>query len=316
MNAPRAADGNFRPRLALRRASGWLFVVLCVLLTLMSLSVLGILIYRVFEQGGHYLSMTFLTNNPSDLDYDTCGVKSPLIGTLWLLALTVIVAVPLGVGAAVYLEEYASKNWFTNALALNIANLAGVPSIVYGLLGATVFVRFLAFDRSVLAAGLTLALLVLPVVIISSREALRAVPSSLRQAALALGATRWQTIRAHVLPAAIPGIMTGVILAVSRAIGEAAPLILIGVSATNLFLPGQSYEGPMTTLVGVSAWLKDALFDPFSAMPVQIHYWTDRPQEEFSQLAAAAIIVLLGVLFSLNAVAIGIRAWQQRKKAW
>jgi phosphate transport system permease protein len=203
----------------------------------------------------------------------------------------------VGVAAAIYLEEYAPDNRFTRLIQVNIANLAGVPSIVYGILGLAVFVRWLRFDRSVLAGALTLSLLIMPVIIIASREALLAVPQSIRHAAYALGATRWQTIRSHVLPAALPGIMTGVILAVSRAVGEAAPLLMIGALTYVAFVP----EGPL---------------DAFTALPIQIYDWCDRPQPEFHHLAAAGIIVLLGILLPMNAVAVALRAWHQRRRAW
>jgi phosphate transport system permease protein len=205
--------------------------------------------------------------------------------------------VPVGIAAAIYLEEYAPDNRLTRFIHLNIANLAGVPSVVYGLLGLTVFVRWCAFGRSVLAGAAALALLVLPVVIIASREALLAVPKSIREAAYAVGATRWQTIRHHVLPAALPGILTGVILALSRAIGEAAPLIVVGAVAYIRAVP----HGPL---------------DPFSALPIKIFNWSELAAPEFVRLAGAAILVLLALLLSMNAVAVGIRAWQQRREPW
>ena len=190
--------------------------------------------------------------------------------------------------AAVYLEEYAKPNRVTEFININIANLAGVPSIVYGILGLAIFVRFFALERSVVSGALTMSLLILPVIIIASKEAIKAVPSSLRQAAFAVGATRWQVVRAHVLPAALPGILTGVILAMSRAIGETAPLIMIGALTYVAFVP----DGPM---------------DEFTALPIQIFNWTSRPQEEFHELASAGIVVLLGVLLMMNAVAVYIR---------
>jgi phosphate transport system permease protein len=222
--------------------------------------------------------------------------------------MTALISVPVGVGAAIYLHEFAGTNRFTRFIQLNIANLAGVPSIVYGILGLTLFVRGwqielfgkprdLSFGRSVLAGALTMSLLILPVIIIATREALAAVPQSLRLGAYALGATRWQTVRHHVLPAALPGMMTGVILALSRAIGEAAPLIMLGALTYVAFVP----SSPL---------------DAFTALPIQIYYWSDQPQVEFHHLAAAGIIVLLAVLLSMNAVAIAIRTWQQRNSAW
>ena len=197
-------------------------------------------------------------------------------------------AIPIGVLAAIYLEEYALKNRFTAFIEVNIANLAGLPSIVYGILGLAVFVRFMGLERSVLAGAMTMSLLVMPVIIIAAKEAIRAVPSSLRQAAFAVGATRWQVVRHHVLPSAIPGILTGVILALSRAIGETAPLIMIGAMTYVAFVP----EGPL---------------DEFTALPIQIFNWTARPQETFHELAAGGIIVLLAILLLMNATAVYIR---------
>ena len=291
------ASDLFVPRIEGRRRKGRLFAIACGLLSLIGLAVLGILIVRVLWEGATWVTRAFLTSFPSVLAPETAGIKSALWGSIWLIAITVLSSVPMGVAAAVYLEEYAPHNRLTRFIHLNINNLAGVPSIVYGILGLTVFVRWCRFDRSVLAGALTLSLLVLPVIIIASREALIAVPQSIRLAAYALGATKWQTARSHVLPAALPGIMTGIILAVSRASGEAAPLIRIGALTYVAFVP----QGPL---------------DAFTALPIQIYAWSDQPQPEFHHLAAAGIIVLLGILFPMNAVAIGVRAWHQRKKAW
>lgn len=269
----------------------------CGLTSLLGLAFLSALVFRVLQEGLPRLSGSFLTNFPSVLSPAKAGVKSALWGTVWVICITAVVSVPIGVAAAVYLEEYARDNRLTRFIRLNISNLAGVPSVVYGILGLVAFVRWCRFDRSVLSAALTLSLLIMPVIVIASREALAAVPSSIRQAAYALGATRWQTVRAHVLPAALPGIMTGMILALSRAIGEAAPLLVIGALTYVAFVP----EGP---------------FDAFVALPLQIYDWTDRPQRVFHELAASGIIVLLGILLSMNAIAIGVRAWHQRSKAW
>ena len=287
----------FEPRLARRRLVGRLFVAGLVSLTLVAVVVLALLLVSVAGDGAKWLSWDFLNRFPSQLRPERAGLKSALFGTLWLISLTAIVSVPIGMGAALYLHEYARKGRLTRLIELNIANLAGVPSVVYGILGLAVFVRLCDFGRSVLAGAMTLSLLILPVIIIASREALAAVPNSIRQAAFGLGATRWQTVRAHVLPAALPGMMTGVILALSRAIGEAAPLIMIGALTFIAFVP----EGPR---------------DDFTAMPIQIFNWCDQPEEIFRELAAAGILVMLGMLLPLNAVAVGIRAWHQRRKAW
>jgi phosphate transport system permease protein len=238
----------------------------------------------------------FFTNFPSNLyPREKAGIKHALHGTVWLIVLTGLIAVPLGVSAAVYLQEYARENRLTRFIHLNISNLAGVPSIVYGILGLAVFVRTMALGRSVIAGALTMSLLILPVIIIAARESLSAVPNSIRLAAYALGATRWQVVRHHVLPAAVPGIMTGIILSLSRAIGEAAPLIMLGALNYMAFVP-------------------TGLTSPFTVLPIQIFEWTSRPQPEFHHLAAAAIIVLLAVLLTMNAVAIGIRMYQQKDR--
>jgi phosphate transport system permease protein len=288
---------TFMPRLARRRRVGVLFTIACAGMVVLAVVVLGVLLASLAQQGWRWLSWDFLNHFPSRLSPEKAGVKSALFGTLWLIGLTAAVSVPVGMAAAIYLHEYARKNRLTRFIELNIANLAGVPSIVYGILGLAVFIRLFDLGRSVIAGSLTLSLLILPVVIISSREALAAVPDSIRQAAFALGATRWQTVRSHVLPAALPGMMTGVILALSRAIGEAAPLIMIGALTFIAFVP----EGPM---------------DAFTAMPIQIYNWCDEPDAIFQELAGAGILVLLGLLLPMNAVAVGIRAWQQRRTAW
>jgi phosphate transport system permease protein len=285
----------FHPRLPRRRLFGVLFAAAFLVITLVGVAVLAVLLASVAGKGWSWLSWKFLTNPPSRLWPENAGLHSALFGTLWLVGITIVVSVPLGVGAAIYLEEFARDSRLTRLVKLNIANLAGVPSVVYGILGLAVFVRWLRFDRSVLSGGLTLSLLVLPVIIIASREALAAVPASIRLGAYGLGATKWQTVRAHVLPAALPGIITGIILALSRAIGETAPLIMLGGLTFCTAVP-------------------DGLRSDFTAIPIQIYNWLDEPQPEFHHLAAAGIIVLLGVLLSMNAFAIGIRAWKQRAR--
>ncbi len=298
MNGASAISASdFVPRIAHRRRFGRVFEWTCTVLSFVGIAFLAVLILRVLWEGLTWVTPKFLMNFPSVLSPEDAGIKSALWGTLWLMAITTLVAVPVGVAGAVYLEEYAPHNRLSRFIHFNITNLAGVPSIVYGILGLAVFVRWWRLDRSVLSGGLILTLLVLPVIIIASREALLAVPKSMREAAYALGATRWQTVRTHVLPVALPGIMTGIILAVSRAIGEAAPLITIGALTYVAFVP----SSPL---------------DPFTALPIQIYDWSDRPQAEFHHLAAAGIIVLLGILLPLNAVAVVVRAWQQSKKAW
>ncbi|GLB58207.1 phosphate ABC transporter permease PstA [Cytobacillus sp. NCCP-133] len=261
--------------------------------TMFGLLVLGILLYRILTQGIGYLDLQFLQSLPSRKP-EMAGVKTALIGTIWLMVVVAPVSLLLGVGTAIYLEEYARKNQFTNFIQINISNLAGVPSIVFGLLGLTVFVRALALGTSVLAAGLTMSLLVLPIIIVASQEAIRSVPNDLRQASFGMGATKWQTILRVVMPAAIPGILTGGILALSRAIGETAPLVVLGLPLFLAFLP-------------------KSVFDMFTVLPMQIYNWTGRPQEEFHALAAAGIIVLLILLIFMNSIAVFIRNKFQKR---
>jgi len=278
---------RFNPRLAARRRNGTIFKWACFAATIFGIVMLAILLVDVTSDGLRWLSIDFLTHYPSRIPA-RAGIKSAILGTLWMMGLTAAISFPLGVGAAIYLEEYAPGNWFTRLLQTNIANLAGVPSIVYGILGLAVFVRFFGFQRSVLAGAATLSLLVLPVVIIASQEAIRAVPRSLREGAYGLGATRWQMIRHQVLPVAMPGILTGTILSLSRAIGETAPLIMIGALTFIAFAP----TSPMS---------------PFTVLPIQIFNWASRPQADFLGLAAAAIVVLLVILLAMNATAILLR---------
>lgn len=287
------SDMNFRTQafnkanLKRRRAQSKAFEYFCSGVTGLAVVVLSLLLYDIFTDGYRWVDAQFLNSFPSRFP-EKAGIKSALVGTLWLVGFTAIIAIPTGVLAAIYLEEYAPKNRLTHFIEVNIANLAGVPSIVFGILGLAIFVRFFGLGRSVIAGALTMSLLILPVIIIAAKEAIRSVPSSLRQAAFALGATRWQVVRAHVLPSAMPGILTGVILALSRAIGETAPLIMIGALTFVAFLP----SGPM---------------DEFTALPIQIFNWTARPQETFHELAAGGIIVLLAVLLLMNALAVFIR---------
>ena len=278
---------------ARRRWSGWLFYGLAVVSTMMGLVMLGALLFDIFTDGARQVDWHFLSNYPSRIA-DNAGLRSALLGSLWMLAFTAIIAFPLGVGAAIYLEEYAPDNWLTRFIQLNIANLAGVPSIVYGLLGLGLFVRWLALGRVVLAGSMTMALLILPLIIVASREAIRAVPDSLREGAYALGATRWQVVRQTVLPSAAGGILTGTILALARAIGETAPLITIGALTYVAFDP----NGPL---------------DIFTVLPIQIFNWVSLPQKEFHSLAAGGIVVLLVVLLSANSLAVYLRYRMQRR---
>ncbi|QQE64758.1 phosphate ABC transporter, permease protein PstA [Leptolyngbya sp. BL0902] len=259
-----------------------------------SLSVLAILLIDVLIDGLPVLSWSFLTSFPSRRPADA-GLVSALVGTIWVMVLVALFTFPIGVGAGIFLEEFVSDSWFAKVIEINISNLAGVPSIIYGLLGLQVFVRIMfpiTQGRSVLSGALTLSLLVLPIVIIATRESLRAIPNSLRQAGYALGATRWQVVRAHILPLAFPGILTGVILALSRAIGETAPLITIGALTYIPFLPELSLRG---------------LQSPFTVLPIQIFNWVSRPQPAFHALAAGGIIVLMVILLMMNSLAIYLR---------
>ena len=253
------------------------------------------LIVQVLVKGGSRLNQDLIFHFPSS-NPEIAGAQSAIWGTVWLMGVVAATCLPLGIGAAIYLEEYANRDrWWNRVIEINIQNLAAVPSIVYGILGLAFFVRgFADFGQTIIAGGLTLSLLVLPVVIIASREAIRAVPNSIRQGSMALGATKWQTIRRQVLPAAIPGMATGSILALSRAIGEAAPLVLLGALTFITFNP-------------------EGLDSAFTALPIQIFNWISRPQEEFKVLAAAAIVVLLGILIAMNATAIWLRNRYQRK---
>lgn len=271
-----------------------IFVVLCIGAVLLPVvMLLGLLVHLVVD-GLPRLSLDFLTSYPSRRA-ELAGILPSAVGTLYLMALTAVIALPLGVGAAIYLEEYGKRSKLANLIEVNLANLAGVPSVIYGLLGLGLFVRALDMGRSLIAGACTLSLLVLPVVVVASREALRTVPMATREACLALGATRWQTIRQVVLPQAMPGILTGCILAVSRAMGETAPLVLVGALSYVTFLPD-----------GVDA--------PFSALPIQIFNWVSRPQPAFLINAAAAIVVLLFMMFVLNAVAVVIRDRMQQRR--
>ena len=285
------------------------FIVLGLVATLIGLMVLAALLIDVFTDGFGRLSWQFFASYPSRKP-EEAGILSAWVGTAWIMILTGFIAFPLGIMAGIYLEEYGKKSWLANLIEINIANLAGVPSIIYGLLGLGLFVRALALERSVLSGAATLAILVLPIIILSTREAIRAVPFSIREASYALGATRWQTIRSQVLPAAMPGILTGTILAMSRAVGETAPLITIGALTYVAFLPTNpiSFEFPYISFQG--------LFDVFTVLPIQIFNWVSRPQKGFAENASAGIIVLLVITFLMNGVAVWLRHKYQKKIRW
>ena len=272
------------------------FRVVGVTATWFGIIVLAIFMGFILYTGLGRLSLDFLTSLPSRFP-EQSGIYTAWIGSLWILILTTLISFPIGVGAGIYLEEYAKNSRLNTFLEVNIANLAGVPSVIYGLLGLGIFVRLAQFGNSIIAGALTLALLILPIIIVSTREAIRAVPSSIREASQGLGATKWQTIRYQILPASFGGILTGVILAISRAVGETAPLIVIGALAYVPFAP----RGPL---------------DEFTVLPIQIFNWVSRPQQEFVINAAAAIIVLLAVTLMMNGIAIYLRNRWQEKMKW
>ena len=292
-----AASVTLRGRhVVARRLKGGVFKYVCLAATLFGIVALAVLIITVSANGIGRVSWDFLNSYPSRFA-DQAGIRSALLGTLWMMAFTALFAVPIGIGAAIYLEEFAPRNWLTRVIETNINNLAGVPSIIYGLLGLALFVRLMDLGRVVLAGSLTMALLVLPIIIVAAREGLRAVPPSIREAALAVGATPWQAVRFQVLVPALPTMLTGVILALSRAIGETAPLIMIGALTFVAFDP----TSPRS---------------PFTVLPIQIYNWISRPQAAFATTAAAGIIVLLVVLLTMNAIAIVLRNYFEGKRRW
>jgi phosphate transport system permease protein len=277
----------------MRKYGDLAFQLVSMVTLAVALAALATLVYDILSDGAGRVNWTFLTTFPSR-NAAEAGVFHALMGSVWVIGLTAALALPIGVAAAIYLEEYGTRSRVARFIELNIANLAAVPSIIYGLLGLGLFVRLMGMGQSVMAGASTLALLALPVVILSTREALRTVPSSIREGSYALGATKWQTIWHQVLPMALPGVLTGLILALSRAIGETAPLISIGALTYIPFAP-------------------DTVWSKFTVLPIQIFNWISRPQAEFHTNAAAAILVLLALLLSMNAVAIIVRDRHQRQ---
>lgn len=283
----------FKPNMAARKARSYIFTALGILSIMLALGVLLTLILDVLVRGVPWLDWQFINSFDSRFA-ERAGIKAALFGTAYMMFFTILLSLPLGVMSAIYLEEYSNESRLNRFRELNISNLAGVPSIIYGLLGLQVFVRWFDLERSVLAGSFTMALLVMPTIIVAAREAIRAVPSSIRDASYALGATRWQTVWHHVLPNAFGGILTGNILAASRAIGETAPLITIGALTFVLFTP----DNPM---------------DTFTVLPIVLFNWVSKPQSEFHDIAAAGIVVLLLVLLTMNSVAIILRARLRRR---
>ena len=300
---------ELRAGLSWRKNLDKAFVVVGLLILMSCLGLLALLFLDLVRDGAARFGWDFLTQFPSR-KAERAGILSAWVGTSMIMLVTALVALPVGVAAAIYLEEYAPKNWFTGVIEINVTNLAGVPSIVYGLLALGLFVYKFGFGQSVLSAGLTLALLILPIIIVGTREALRAVPKAIREAAYGLGATRWEVTKDHVLPYSTGGILTGLILGLSRAIGETAPIITIGALSFIAFLP----DSPVTSefpFVNFE-WLKSE----FTAMPIQIFNWVSRPDQAFQQNAAAAAAILLAMTLAMNAVAIWIRYRFRKKINW
>lgn len=286
-----------------------IFGVLGLLAMTVGVLTLVVLVVDMAIQGIPRLSLDFFTNFPSRRA-GAAGILSAWVGSLLVMGLTAMIAVPIGIAGAIYLEEYAPKNWVTDAIEINITNLAGVPSIIYGLLALGLFVYAFGFGQSILSAGLTLALLILPIVIVATREAIRSIPQSVREAAYACGATQWQVVSNHLLPYSTPGILTGVIIGLSRAIGETAPIITIGALTFIAFLPPMPFTGEPP------AGLFDWIFSPFTVMPIQMFNWTSRPDPAFHENAAAAGIVLMAMTLGMNAVAIWLRYRLRKNIKW
>lgn len=283
------SNGNLR----LRKFADGLSQIIFLLSTLLGIVALSVLLYRIFSDGIGWLDWDFITSFPSRFP-EKAGIAAALMGSIWIITLTAPIAFVLGVGTALYLEEYAKKSWLTRLIQVNINNLAGVPSIVYGILGLAVFVQGMMLGQAVLAGVFTMSLLVLPIIVVASQEAIRSVPQHMRNASYALGASKWQTVSRVVIPTAFPNILTGLILALSRAIGETAPLVVVGALTFVAFVP----VSPM---------------DMFTVLPIQIFSWTSRPQDDFRAIAAAGIIVLLIVLLTMNMLAVYLRNKYQKR---
>ncbi|MEI6329158.1 MAG: phosphate ABC transporter permease PstA [Pseudanabaena sp. ELA645] len=305
------SDSKFEPKLESRQLWGKIFAAFCIFATSLGLIVLAYLIYQVISDGSSRLNWDLFKLYPSRRPLES-GYRAAILGSIAMLSYVLVLVIPLGVCSAIYLEEYAKKNWFTDLIELNIYNLAGIPSIIYGLLGLGLFVRGIYGGRAVIVTGiLTITLLILPPVIVISREAIRAVPQSIRQASYGVGATKWQTISNHVLPAALPGILTAVIISTSRGIGETAPIVVLG-AGTVLFDPkaspinfGALFSGRMGDVFTDTLWSNDNFF---SVLPYQIYEWVGDPKAEFQVLASAGIVVLLLLVLGMNLIAIFLRS--------
>ena len=306
-----SSESKFEPKLESRQLWGKIFAAFCIFATSLGLIILAFLIFDVVRDAANRLNWDLFKLYPSRRPLES-GYKAAILGSIWMLAYVLVLVIPLGVSSAIYLEEYAKKNWFSELIELNIYNLAGIPSIIYGLLGLGLFVRGLYSGRAVLVTGiLTITLLILPPVIVISREAIRAVPQSIRQASYGVGATKWQTIRHHVLPAALPGILTAVIISTSRGIGETAPIVVLG-AGTVLFDPkatplnfGALFSGNLEDVFKDTLWSNDNFF---SVLPYQIYEWVGDPKAEFQTLASAGIVVLLLLVLGMNLIAIFLRS--------
>lgn len=298
-----------RRGLSRRKLLDQIFVIVGLTVMLVCLAILAVLFIDLVRDGAPRFHWDFFTHFASR-HAERAGILAAWVGTSLIMLVTALCAVPVGVAAAIYLEEYAPKNWFTAIIEINVTNLAGVPSIVYGLLALGLFVYQLDLGQSIAAAGLTLALLILPIVIVATRESIRAVPKAIREAAYGLGATRWEVTKDHVLPYSTGGILTGMILGLSRAIGETAPIITIGALSFIAFLPSSPIKGDFPFIS--FAWLKD----PFTAMPIQMFNWVSRPDQAFQSNAAAAGAILLAMTLLMNAVAIWIRYRFRKKINW
>lgn len=292
-----------------RKREDFIFNCIGILCTLIGIVTLGALIVDLIIDGLPRLNWQFLTSYPSRFA-DKAGILSAWVGTILIMIVTAVTAVPIGVAAGIYLEEYAKRNWITNLIEINIANLAGVPSIIYGLMALGLLVYQLHLGQSILTGGITLAFLILPIVIVSTREALRTIPQGIREAALALGSTNWQVVRYHLLPYATGGILTGIIIALSRAIGETAPLVTIGALTFIAFLP------PSPIQPDPPYFSFDWVWSPFSVLPIQMFNWVSRPDRDFAINAAGAGLALIMVTLSLNATAIFIRYRMRKKITW
>jgi len=300
---------DYRSIIAKRKRQDLLFNILGIVCTLIGIVTLGALLVDLLKDGLPRLNLEFLTSFPSRFA-ERAGILSAWVGTLLIMIVTALTAVPLGIAAGVYLEEYARKNWLTNLIEINIANLAGVPSIIYGLMALGLLVYKFRLGQSILTGGITLAFLILPIIIVATREALRTIPQGIREGAYALGSTKWQVVRHHLLPYSVGGTMTGVIIALSRAIGETAPLITIGALTFIAFLPAAPVQA-QPPFISFS-WL----WSPFAVLPIQMFNWVSRPDQAFVVNAAAAGLILIVLTLSLNAIAIVIRYRVRKRIKW